>query len=102
MGEKDKPMAAMVLPLARGAVQPADLSAYEFLEFDARGEGEYRFELERPGMGARMSPFTAGPKWGKVRIGLGDNAATSMVFIIERAAGEKAWLEMDNLRLVRR
>lgn len=102
MGEKDQPMAAMVLPLSKGAVQPADLSPYQFLEFDARGEGEYRFELERPGMGARMSPFTAGPKWGKVRIGLGDGEATAMVFIIERAAGEKAWLEIDNLRLVRR
>lgn len=102
MGEKDRPMAAMVLPLSKGAVQPADLSKYQFLEFDARGEGAYRFDLERPGMGARMSPFTAGPKWGKVRIGIGDDTATAMVFIIERAAGEKAWLEIDNLRLVRR
>lgn len=102
MGEKDKPMAAMVLPLAKGGVQPADLSQYAFLDFEVRGEGDYRFELERPGLDARMSPFSATPRWSKMRIGLGDALATSMVFITERAAGEKAWLEIDNLRLVRR
>jgi len=102
MGDKEKPMASMVLPLSQGAVLPANLAPYKFLDFDVRGEGGYRFELERPGFGARISPFTAAPKWSKVRIGLGDEAATAMAFIIERAPGEKAWLEIDNLRLVSR
>lgn len=102
MGDKEKPVASMVLPLSKGAVVPASLAPYRFLDFDVRGEGSYRFELERPGFGARMSPFTATPKWSKVRIGLGDQAATAMVFIIEREPGEKAWLEIDNLRLVSR
>lgn len=52
--------------------------------------------------GARMAPFTAGPNWGNVRIGLGDGEATAMVLMNKRAAGEKAWLEIDNLRHVRR
>jgi len=102
MGEKDKPVAVMVLPLAKGGMQPADLSPYGFLEFEVRGEGNYRFELERPGLGARMSPFSATPRWAKMRIGLGDALATAMLFVTERPAGEKAWLEIDNLRLVRR
>jgi hypothetical protein len=102
MSDKEKPVAAMVLPLSKGGVLPANMAGYRFLEFEARGEGDYRFELERPGMDARMSPFSATPKWSKVKIGLADDAAMALVFIIERAAGEKAWLEIDNLRLVRR
>lgn len=100
MGDKEKPVASMVLPLSKGAVLPANLTPYKFLDFEVRGEGDYRFELERPGFGARMSPFRATPKWSRVRIGLGDQRATAMVFVIERAPGEKAWLEIDNLRLV--
>jgi imidazolonepropionase-like amidohydrolase len=101
MGDKDKPTASMVLPLSKGAMLPANLTPYSFLDFDVRGEGNYSFELERPGLGTRMSPFSATAKWSKVRIGIGDPAATAMVFIIERPPGEKAWLEIDNLRLVR-
>ncbi|HNY39371.1 MAG TPA: amidohydrolase family protein [Bryobacteraceae bacterium] len=102
MADKEKPLASMVLPLSKGAILPADLTPYRFLDFEVRGEGDYRFELERPGLGARMSPFSATPKWSKVRIGLGDQRATALVFNVERAPGEKAWLEIDNLRLVPR
>ena len=97
IGEKDAPLAAVVLPLSRGAVAPVDLSAYTAIEFDARGEGPYSLLLaQRTARGRDGAlPFTAAPEWGKVRVALPGKVADALAleFRIERKAGQGAWLQ---------
>lgn len=105
MAEKNAPFAAMVLPLARGAVEPADLTPYRAIEFEARGDGPYSLHLlRRTGGGPKSAlPFQAGPLWRKVRLPFPEpcSDALALQFRIDRPASQKAWLEIDNLRLLR-
>lgn len=106
MSDKDRPLAAMVLPLSKGAVLPVDMSAWQGLEFEARGDGAYGLLLRWRG-GAAQAPFEAGPEWRPLRVpfssfGKADLKETvSLEFVIARPAGQKAFLEIDNVRLYR-
>lgn len=115
MSEKDRPFARVNLPLTPGAVVPADARGYSGIAFDARGDGEYRVMVasrpQRSGA-APTAVFRAGAEWQQVRIpwkDLGRNPTstwsaaelTDVSFEIARAAGQKAWLELDNVRLVK-
>ena len=106
MSDKDRPLAAMVLPLSKGAILPVDLSGWQGVEFDARGDGACQLLLRWRG-GEAQTPFEAGPEWRRVRLpfatlGKADlKEAISLEFVIARPAGRKALLEIDNVRLYR-
>jgi len=106
MSDKDKPLAAMVLPLSKGAVLPVDLSMWQGVTLEARGSGAYQLLLRWRG-GEATAAFEAGPAWRPVRVpfssfGKPDLKETiSLEFVIARPAGEKAFLEIDNVRLYR-
>jgi hypothetical protein len=102
MAEKDRPFARMNLPLHPGAVEPVDASAFRGIQFDARGEGEYRLRIPARNLKTYDAPFTAGGKWRSVRIPFAANwdvtGLLMLQFEIARKAGERAWLELDNVR----
>lgn len=106
MSEKEGPFAAMVLPLTRGGVLPADVSDYSGVEFEARGHGSYHLGLVWAGGAARV-PFEAAPQWKTVRApfaapaGVRPHALLEIDFVMARPAGEKVFLEIDNVRLYR-
>ncbi len=106
MSDKDRPLAAMVLPLSKGAVLPVDLSGWQGVEFDARGDGAYQLLLRWRG-GEAAAPFEAGPGWKRVRVPLAAfpkadlKETISLEFVMARPAGRKAFLELDNVRLQR-
>ena len=102
MGESDRPFGRMNLPLSRGAVQPVDASVFRGVQFDSRGEGEYRLLLRSNDSKAYSSGFAAGGKWQKVTIpfdpGWDVTALQMLQFEMARGAGETTWLELDNIR----
>ncbi len=103
MSDKDHPFAAVILPLSRGSVLPIDARNFTGIEFDARGKGEYLLVL-RSRNGALRTDFNASPVWGKVRLPFkaftqaDTSALTAVEFTITRPSGEKAFLEIDNVR----
>jgi imidazolonepropionase-like amidohydrolase len=104
MPAKGRAHGAMILPLSPGMVEPANLRPWSYLEFDARGEGNHELlflERGRRSGDAVRSPFTVGPRWKKVRIGLPDTEALGFEFRTEREPGAKSLLEIDNVRLVK-
>lgn len=118
MSDIDAPRARAVLPLAKGAIEPMDASAFRGIQFEVRGEGEYRLLV--PTRGVRdfdyyASPFQAGARWKKVRIPFAAlhraKARTPatwtatdlqmLQFELARPATTSAWLEIDNLHFYR-
>jgi len=118
MSDTDAPIARVVLPLAKGGVEPVDASAFRGIQFEARGEGGYRLLV--PTRGVRdfdyyASVFQAGARWKRIKIPFADlrrakaaHAATwtgkdllMLQFELARPATMPAWLEIDNLRFYR-
>ncbi|MFN7924352.1 MAG: amidohydrolase family protein [Bryobacteraceae bacterium] len=104
MSEKRRPVAQVVFPLSKGAVEPVDASRFEGIEFDARGDGQYgvvfqRRDVRRTG-GYPRQQFSAGPEWVRVRVPLPATKADlqALAFEIARPPGTQGWLELDNLR----
>jgi len=115
----DRAFAAVVLPLSRGSVAPADLGAWAGLSFQARGEaGGIRVEI-RGQEGRRWAhTFQPGPQWRDYRIawdafaglppwrGDGDpppwrtDDALQIAFSVLGEPGAQAWFELDEVRLV--
>jgi hypothetical protein len=115
MAEIDSPYARLNLPLSPAAIEPVDASRFKGIEFEARGEGEYRLVI--PSRAVRderyyAARFHASGKWSKVRVRFSDlrqpptkspvpwTAAdlVMLTFEIARPPGEWAWLELDNVR----
>jgi hypothetical protein len=117
MAEKERPYARVSVPLSRGAVEPVDARAFKGVQFDARGEGEYRLLI--PVYGQRrgdpfQAKFNAGGEWRTIRLDFSAlrpefNARQQwtgadlllLSFELARKAGETSWLELDNLRFYR-
>ncbi len=114
MSHEDDSWAAGYLPLTPGGVEPADLSGYAGVRFEARGEGQYvvmistrgvrdydyhRASFESSGRWQRFQvPFTSfEQKQGSVPFTATD--AQVLMFRMERGPGESAWLEIDNIEL---
>lgn len=91
------PYARVNLPLTRGAVEPMDAKSFTGVEFDVRGEGAYSLRIQ-----TAKSLFEAGPAWSTVRIPfdakIDTPRLTMLTFEIARPGGERAWLELDNIR----
>jgi imidazolonepropionase-like amidohydrolase len=102
MAEKDQPFARMNLPLSRGAVQPVDASAFHGVQFDVRGDGEYRLLMPSRALKTYSSIFAGSGKWQTVKVpfdpGWDVTELLMLQFEMARGAGESAWLELDNVR----
>lgn len=110
MADKADAYAGVVIPLARGAVYPVELSKYSGIRFDARGDGELTFRLVGYD-GLRRAKFTTDGSWKTVKLSLSDlsapqgqaNAKLTMPhqieFISYRPAGSTLWFEIDNVEL---
>ena len=115
MSDARRPFVSADLPLLPGAVEPADARGYRGIEFEARGEGEYRFIVATRHIrdyDYYESRFEADAAWKRVRIDFeqlrqpkaqrpvpwkGDDL-TKLLFELRRDPGQAAWLELDNLR----
>lgn len=110
---KPAPVCSMVLPLAKGSVEPVDASAFAGVEAEVRGEGRYELRVPSRSASGRNSwrgEFEGRAQWKKVRIPFASlrtesaGAAWSGVdllnleFVIARQADENAWFELDNVR----
>ncbi len=115
MAAREAPFVRVDFPLTPGAVEPADLAAYQGVSFDARGEGTFRI-LWQTYNGRAADPwaagFSPGTEWQTIRIpfsalrrreaGAGTwprNDARSLLFELAAASGAGAWLELDNVKL---
>ena len=114
MSREDDSWAAAYLPLTPGGVEPADVSQYAGLRFEARGDGEYvlmvsarsvrdydyhRTTFSASGNWQRFEiPFAALRQRNALRPFTGKDAQTLM-FRIQRQPGQSAWLEIDNVEL---
>jgi len=115
MSQKDNPVAELSLPLAKGGIEPVDVSAFQGIEFEARGDGDYEIEIPLRSVEDRryhQTVFQAGPSWRKIRVPFSTltqpgskspltwtgKDAFSVDFRVQRPAGAQAWLEIDNLR----
>jgi imidazolonepropionase-like amidohydrolase len=116
MSQTEHPFARAWLALARGDLQPADISRFTGLRFEARGEGTYRISL--PTRGIRdgryyHATFTGTPAWNAVTISFATLKQTGrgtavpwsgtdvleIGFDIDREPETVGWLEIDNVRL---
>lgn len=115
MSNASRPYVRASVPLAPGAVEPADLRGFRGVRFDARGDGS-NYRLIIPTRAVRDSAyfqtdFQAGAKWQTVRI---DFAALKqeqtnkpvawtgsdllmLTFEVARPPGSSGWLELDNI-----
>jgi imidazolonepropionase-like amidohydrolase len=114
MGPKQSAFADLVIPLTRGGVELADVSAFKGLKFAVRGQGSYRILIDS--YGTRRSSwysasFAGDAKWRTIRIPFAafqSKGSTSPLplrelralhFELARPAGADAWLELDDLKL---
>ena len=113
MSEKDAPAARIDLPLSKGGVRPVDARKFQGVEFEVRGEGPYRFAIQTRAIRSTdhfATPFNATPAWTKIRIPFtqlkqrtgkvtwtGDDLFM-LRWELARPAGQKGWLELDNVR----
>ncbi len=114
MSPKPSPSADLIIPLTRGAVQPADISAFKGIQFATRGDGKYGILLDA--YGVRQSswptaPFAGKAQWRTVKIPFerfDSNDSTgplplrnirALHFKLVGPPGTNAWLEIDDLKL---
>lgn len=103
MSQKDAPKIVLRLPLQPGNVSPVDAREFREIRFDVRGEGAYSLRFPAYRGQAKAVPFEAGAGWRTVRIALPADRAEllSVEFEADRKAGDRVWLELDNLRFAR-
>ncbi len=115
-GVKETPYARMTLPLVAGGLLPADVRKFHGVQFDVRGEGQYRLVVGTLGVrdgSAFAAGFDAGPAWKTVRVPFatltrerarqtvawtGDDVL-SFAFEMTGQSGGQRWIELDNVRL---
>lgn len=98
LSDSKAPYARMNLPLTKGAVTPADASAFAGIEFEARGDGAYAILVD-----GEKVPFQASAAWSTVRVPFNPKwdlrQLHLLTFEIARPGGTRAWLEFDNISL---
>lgn len=117
MAERGHPFVHLVAPLSRGTMRLSDASAYQGIQFDVRGEGDYRILIQslesRDGFYFSAS-FQAGAEWKKLSVPFTAFQKQEQAYAASRAkdlqaisfelsgsAGEKKWLELDNVKFYR-
>lgn len=119
MSVQPRPFIRLNVPLSRGAIEPVDISEYKSIQFDARGEGEYRLIVQtreiRVAQSYFQKRFTASSSWRSMVIELSSlvqqnprtpqpwtgKDAQLLSFEVSRKPDEGGWLEIDNLRLAK-
>lgn len=106
MTDKERPYGTMILPFAKGGIEPADLSGYRGVQFDVRGNGEPQLALRSRGARqAQTRPFQPASGWRTIRIAFDPQwdvrQVLSLEFTTSAKPGTRLWLELDNLRLYR-
>ena len=113
MSPKSAPFTDLVMPLTRGAVEPADISRFHGIQLAVRGDGDYRILLDC--YGARRldwpaSSFAGQANWKTVKIPFTSfqqkSGARSMPlgniralhFELARSPGAEVWLEIDDIK----
>jgi imidazolonepropionase-like amidohydrolase len=105
MSIKENPSAFVTLPLSPGAYSPRDVSRFEGIRFDARGDGAYEL-IADTGSTTTRAKFEAGRVWSIVEISfddLGHESKTQIETLTEisiggrRQRGDMMWLEIDNV-----
>lgn len=111
MARKENPFAAIVFPLSRGSVFPADVTGFEGVTLEFFGEGTYALRLLTLA-GFWEAEFPAGEDWQQVHVpfseftfsGNADPAPEwqgddllQIGILVRRPAAETAWFEMDNI-----
>jgi imidazolonepropionase-like amidohydrolase len=115
MAEKLGPYTQLVLPLSQGGVEPVNASAFQGVQFEARGDGRYRLLVAARTVRDWIpyaAPFDAGPEWAKVAIPFTaltrarstqpatwtGRDLTALIFEVARQPGAFGWLQIDNVR----
>ena len=119
MSEKERPFARANIPLSRGAIEPVDARAFRGVQFDVRGDGDYRLVVpiyNTRSVSSHFSvPFTAKPQWQTVKldfVSFKQSGARSpaqwtgadllmLSFEVARPAGSLGWLELDDIKFYR-
>jgi Carbohydrate binding domain (family 11). len=119
MSEKERPFARVSIPLSRGAIEPADARAFRGVQFDTRGDGEYRLIVPiyntRSASSYFSVPFNASPQWQTLKLDFASFKQTGsrspvqwtgadllmLSFEVARPAGSFGWLELDNIKFYR-
>ncbi|HVI33919.1 CIA30 family protein [Phenylobacterium sp.] len=113
MAVEPDPQAAVILPLTRGSVQPADVTAFRGVRMELRGDGgPYKVMLNTLN-GRWAAEVKAGPAWTTVEVpfsalarmagrgaGAGPWTGTDVVEVEvggSRDGGRRLWLELDNV-----
>ncbi|MDG2522944.1 CIA30 family protein [Caulobacter segnis] len=113
MATKEQPQAGVRLPLSRGSVEPVDARQYKGVRFDVKGDGgAYEFTVNTQ-TGQWQAPIKAGTAWTTVEVPFASMTRTpgrrpstapwsgadllDVGFNGERKAGEKLWLQIDNV-----
>lgn len=114
MSPKPSAFTDLIVPLTRGAVEPADISKFKGIEFATRGDGDYRVLLDCYGARKANWPaasFAGRAKWRTVRVPFTSfqerqsdlplplKSVRALHFELARPAGTDAWLEIDNIKL---
>ena len=109
MADKDRPWVRVEFPLTQGAFEPADISKYQGVSFDVRGEAGARLMIQTYGRGdAWSASFTPAGEWQTVKIPFSaltrrregawsGKDARAILIELSGAAGTKTWLELDNV-----
>jgi hypothetical protein len=113
MGPKPKPFVDLVLPLTRGGVELADVSAFRGISFAVRGEGTNKLLADSYGTD-RANWFTAtfdgAAKWKIMKIPFSafrskDSASPfplrtlrALHFELVAVAGADAWIDIDDVK----
>lgn len=112
LGAADRPFAAVVLPLTRGAIDVADASGFTGIAFEARGAGRYvmAFDVYGARSGFR-APFEANGERREIRLPFsafaGGDAALDLTRLrsvsvrLSGRPGGRAWLELAKVRFYR-
>lgn len=112
MAVKNDPYAGFAVPLTRGSVVPVDVSQYEGVRIDVKGDGAYRVRVN--GLdGNWETDVSAGAQWTTLElpfaamksVGRGRQAGKAWtgdgITQIEiggtRPGGERMWLQVDNI-----
>lgn len=113
MAVEPDPQAAVILPLTRGSVQPANVTAFKGVRLELRGDGgPYKVMLNTLN-GRWAAEVKAAPAWTTVEVpfsgltrvpgrgaGKGPWTGTDVVEVEvggAREGGRKLWLELDNV-----
>lgn len=112
MSLKERPQAGVLIPLRRGSVQPVDARKFQGIRLELRGAGPYRLVVNTLA-GQWAATIEAKPGWSEFRIPFSSLAparaaeGTSKAWrgddllqvglSVQRAAGQSAWAEIDNV-----